>query len=46
MRRAAEQRGYFTAAQAREVGYSYQAQKFHLPAPWVSGVNSTPPTFQ
>jgi predicted transcriptional regulator of viral defense system len=29
MRLAAGQRGYFTAAQAREVGYSYQAQKFH-----------------
>jgi predicted transcriptional regulator of viral defense system len=29
MRVAAGQRGYFTAAQAREVGYSYQAQKFH-----------------
>lgn len=26
---AAEQHGYFTAAQARDVGYSYQAQKFH-----------------
>lgn len=26
---AARQSGYFTAAQAREVGYSYQAQKFH-----------------
>ncbi len=30
MRRAAEQRGYFSAGQAREVGYSYQAQKFHV----------------
>jgi predicted transcriptional regulator of viral defense system len=30
MRRAAEQRGYFTAAQARDIGYSYQAQKFHV----------------
>lgn len=27
---AAEQHGYFTAAQARDVGYSYQAQKFHV----------------
>lgn len=26
---AARQAGYFTAAQAREVGYSYQAQKYH-----------------
>ncbi len=26
---AAEQSGYFTAAQALSVGYSYQAQKFH-----------------
>lgn len=26
---AATQSGHFTAAQAREVGYSYQAQKFH-----------------
>lgn len=26
---AADQAGYFTAAQAVEVGYSYQAQKFH-----------------
>lgn len=26
---AATQSGYFTAAQARSVGYSYQAQKFH-----------------
>lgn len=24
-----EQAGYFTAAQARQVGYSYQAQKYH-----------------
>jgi hypothetical protein len=24
------QSGYFTAAQAREVGYSYQAQKYHV----------------
>lgn len=24
------QAGYFTAAQAREVGYSYQAQKYHV----------------
>ena len=30
MRTAAVQRGYFTAAQARQVGYSYQAQKFHV----------------
>lgn len=30
MQTAAEQRGYFTAAQARDVGYSYQAQKFHV----------------
>lgn len=29
-RLAAEQHGYFTAAQARNVGYSYQAQKFHV----------------
>ena len=28
--RAFEQAGYFTAAQAREVGYSYQAQKYHV----------------
>ncbi len=27
---AAEQHGYFTAAQARDAGYSYQAQKFHV----------------
>lgn len=27
---AAAQRGYFTAAQAREVGYSYQAQAHHV----------------
>lgn len=26
---AGTQSGYFTAAQARDVGYSYQAQKFH-----------------
>ncbi len=26
---ALEQAGYFTAAQARELGYSYQAQKYH-----------------
>jgi hypothetical protein len=26
---AASQHGYFTAAQAREIGYSYQAQKHH-----------------
>jgi hypothetical protein len=29
-RLAAGQRGYFTAAQAREAGYSYQAQHFHV----------------
>lgn len=29
MRLAARQHGYFTAAQARDLGYSYQAQKFH-----------------
>jgi predicted transcriptional regulator of viral defense system len=29
---AAEQGGYFTAAQAREVGYSYQAQAYHVEA--------------
>jgi len=29
---AAEQGGYFTAAQAREVGYSYQAQAHHVGA--------------
>ncbi len=28
-RLASEQRGYFSAAQAREAGYSYQAQHFH-----------------
>ena len=27
---AADQAGYFTAAQALQVGYSYQAQKFHV----------------
>lgn len=27
--RAFHQAGYFTAAQAREIGYSYQAQKYH-----------------
>lgn len=27
---AAEQHGYFTAAQALEIGYSYQAQKHHV----------------
>lgn len=27
---AFEQAGYFTAAQARQVGYSYQAQKYHV----------------
>jgi predicted transcriptional regulator of viral defense system len=27
---AADQRGYFTAAQARDVGYSYQAQAHHV----------------
>ena len=26
---ASGQRGYFTAAQAREAGYSYQAQRYH-----------------
>lgn len=26
---ASQQRGYFTAAQAREAGYSYQAQRYH-----------------
>ncbi len=26
---ATRQRGYFTAAEAREIGYSYQAQQFH-----------------
>lgn len=30
--RAAEQGGYFTAAQAREIGYSYQAQAYHVDA--------------
>lgn len=30
MRLASEQRGYFSAAQARDLGYSYQAQKFHV----------------
>ncbi len=29
-RLAAAQSGYFTAAQARDVGYSYQAQKYHV----------------
>lgn len=29
---AAQQGGYFTAAQAREVGYSYQAQAHHVTA--------------
>lgn len=29
---AAEQRGYFTAAQARDIGYSYQAQAHHVGA--------------
>jgi hypothetical protein len=29
-RLGAGQRGYFTAAQAREAGYSYQAQHFHV----------------
>ncbi len=29
-RRAASQAGYFTAAQAIDVGYSYQAQKYHI----------------
>jgi len=29
-RLAATQSGYFTAAQARDVGYSYQAQKYHV----------------
>jgi len=27
---AADQGGYFTAAQAVSIGYSYQAQKFHV----------------
>lgn len=30
LRLAASQSGYFTAAQALEEGYSYQAQKYHL----------------
>lgn len=30
--RAFRQSGYFTAAQAREIGYSYQAQKYHVDA--------------
>ena len=30
--RAAEQGGYFTAAQAKEIGYSYQAQAHHVGA--------------
>ena len=29
-RLAAGQAGYFTAAQAQEIGYSYQAQKYHV----------------
>jgi predicted transcriptional regulator of viral defense system len=29
---AATQSGYFTAAQAKDVGYSYQAQKYHVDA--------------
>jgi len=29
-RRAASQAGYFTAAQAVDIGYSYQAQKYHV----------------
>ncbi|ORA84654.1 type IV toxin-antitoxin system AbiEi family antitoxin domain-containing protein [Mycobacterium malmoense] len=29
---AAEQAGYFTAAQAKEVGYSYQAHAYHVAA--------------
>ncbi len=29
---AAEQAGYFTAAQAKEIGYSYQAQSHHVRA--------------
>lgn len=29
---AAEQAGYFTAAQAKEIGYSYQAQAHHVQA--------------
>lgn len=31
-RRAAEQGGYFSAAQARSIGYSYQAQAHHVGA--------------
>lgn len=35
-RLAAEQAGYFTAAQALDIGYSYQAQKYHVDhANWV-----------
>lgn len=30
--RAFRQAGYFTAAQAKELGYSYQAQKYHVDA--------------
>lgn len=30
MELAGSQAGYFTAAQARELGYSYQAQKYHV----------------
>lgn len=29
---AATQSGYFTAAQAKDIGYSYQAQKYHVDA--------------
>lgn len=29
---AARQSGYFSAAQAKEIGYSYQAQKYHVDA--------------
>lgn len=29
-RLAADQHGYFTAAQARQIGYSHQAQKYHV----------------
>jgi predicted transcriptional regulator of viral defense system len=29
---ASEQAGYFTAAQAKDVGYSYQAQSYHVSA--------------
>lgn len=29
LRKAGSQSGYFTAAQAREAGYSYQAQRYH-----------------